>query len=483
MSEEKELPILSAWEKESLLPEWDKFVELSAPMTQPELTAPPERLLLTDHTEQAETIVTPTQSDVEYSPVIVSETIPDMSDPTIFDTVLPADKVTESDSPILDIEIVNSPSISAVSDTWRVVVEADNNIIPTVSMIEVSTPQSVPTEQVPIMCQPSKSHRLLLVIVALVLLVAGTVIGWYFYMKGDRVGNMDINYTISTDLPAAPTYADTVIENIRLEDRDIENMNRALSENSIALCEEIQSQSSKTVCNETLNARNISTDWKIEDCQSLTLPDIRTNCISVTVQSSALKLLDRSICSQITDPMQSKYCIELVDKKILSQLIEDNTASIDTCSELTDEYKSECLSAVKQGDDSSILRSAISDENLEACKKLSTEDLQFNCFDTILLKQALKSWDKNLCDYVRDSAKKTTCLSYIDKKDDNAVFKSAIIEKNLWMCRDITMESLQNRCHDSVTLLLVRDTKNPTLCDTLIATGSIESCKQSINVQ
>lgn len=71
----------------------------------------------------------------------------------------------------------------------------------------------------------------------------------------------------------------------------------------------------------------------------------------------------------------------------------------------------------------------------------------------------------------------------MSKQDDNALFKTAIVEKNLNMCQDITMDTLRNRCHDSVTLLLVRDTKDIKLCDTLIATGSLEACKKSTGVQ
>jgi hypothetical protein len=69
------------------------------------------------------------------------------------------------------------------------------------------------------------------------------------------------------------------------------------------------------------------------------------------------------------------------------------------------------------------------------------------------------------------------------KQDDNALFKTAIVEKNLNMCQDITIDTLKNRCHDSVTLLLVRDTKDIKFCDTLIATGGIDACKKSITVQ
>lgn len=172
--------------------------------------------------------------------------------------------------------------------------------------------------------------------------------------------------------------------------------------------------------------------------------------------------------------------MELVDQKILASLIQNNTATTDTCNKLIDPYKSQCLESIKQVDDSAVLQKAVSEENLEVCKSLSSEELQFTCFDTILLKQALKSGDKNLCDYVRDEGKKNTCLSYMSKKDDNAVFKSAVVDKDLKMCQDITVESLRNRCHDSVTLLLVRDTRDAKLCDTLIATGSIASCKASV---
>jgi len=71
----------------------------------------------------------------------------------------------------------------------------------------------------------------------------------------------------------------------------------------------------------------------------------------------------------------------------------------------------------------------------------------------------------------------------MSKQDDNALFKTAIVEKNLNMCQDITMDTLRNRCHDSVTLLLVRDTIDIKFCDTLIATGGIDACKKSITVQ
>lgn len=140
------------------------------------------------------------------------------------------------------------------------------------------------------------------------------------------------------------------------------------------------------------------------------------------------------------------------------------------------------MESIKQLDDSAVLQKAISEENLDTCKLLSTEELQFTCFDTILLKQALKSRDKNLCDYVRDEGKKDTCLSYMKTQDDNSLFKTAILEKNINMCSQITVDTLKTRCHDSVILLLVRDTKDIALCDTLIATGSIASCKASIQL-
>jgi len=260
-------------------------------------------------------------------------------------------------------------------------------------------------------------------------------------------------------------------------------MNHALSQRDPQICETITAEDMKIECSETLQAQELAQSGAIEDCQTLTRSDIRLRCESTLAQDAALAAMDKFLCDAISDATQAQYCRENIDEQKLANLIETKTATDKNCKSLEPKYQDSCVAAIARVDDNSILQSAVTDDNLEACQKLSTDELQYVCFDTILLKRALSSGDKNLCDYVRDETKKASCVSYTKSQDDNEIFKTAIIEKNLEMCTTIMDVSLKNRCHDSVILLQVRDTKNAALCDSLINTATIESCKKSTGAQ
>lgn len=139
------------------------------------------------------------------------------------------------------------------------------------------------------------------------------------------------------------------------------------------------------------------------------------------------------------------------------------------------------MAAIKERDNTAILSQAITTDNLELCQELSTEDLRYTCFDTILMKRALTNGDTTVCDYIRDDVKKATCKNQTSTRDDNTAFRDAVTEKNLIACTTIQNTGLKERCHDSVTLLLVRDTKDASLCDTLISTGALAVCKKSVS--
>ena len=188
--------------------------------------------------------------------------------------------------------------------------------------------------------------------------------------------------------------------------------------------------------------------------------------------------MDKSLCTQITSEAQQLYCREEIDARVLTSLIETETATSTNCASLEAKHREACLASIVRIDDNAILQDAVRTDDLEACQQLSTEDLKYICFDTILMKRALISGDKNNCDYLHDEGKKATCIGHTSAQDDNEVFKKAIIEKSLPLCKTISNPLLTSRCHDSVTLLLVRDTKDVTLCDTLTNTGTLAACQK-----
>ena len=319
-------------------------------------------------------------------------------------------------------------------------------------------------------------------IIIVILSIIG-VIGW-FYTGSKEADTAQVIETPPVLSGESPTGYDEEVKKQAVESsKNIEIMNNALTEWNLQLCDSIVWDSMKTECRESIDARNITQSWTLEDCQKLTLEGIRTNCISVVTQSTAVLKMDKEICAAITDSSQSQYCRDSVDEKIFVDIIDKKSATEDKCNLLEERFRQPCIAAIVRNDDNAILQSAVTNEDLESCKKLSTEDLQSTCFDTILLKQALKSQDKNLCDYVKDETKKATCISYTVAQDDNAVFKKAIIEKDITLCGSIGSKTLKDRCHDSVTLLIVRDTKSTELCDSLVATGGIDACKKSAWVQ
>lgn len=168
--------------------------------------------------------------------------------------------------------------------------------------------------------------------VVFLLIVAGVFAG-YMYSNNSPKKTVDIAYTISSEV-SVPTYENTVTQVIESEQKDIELMNQAASENNANICNMITMDSRKTECYETLSARAITASGTVQDCQRITLATLRDNCISVVVQSDAMRALDKSLCSQIADATQSQYCGELVDQRSLAQMIDSNTASEATCSNL-----------------------------------------------------------------------------------------------------------------------------------------------------
>jgi hypothetical protein len=294
--------------------------------------------------------------------------------------------------------------------------------------------------------------------------------------SGKQVHTSDVIYTISAEAPM--TYQQSIEQKRTTHTHDIELQNRAMSEQNLTLCASITDTVMQLDCSESVQAVLYTQSGTIEDCQMLTLTGVRDRCSATLAQSTAFARMDKTLCAKIETPSQQLYCREEIDSRVLASLIETHTVTETTCASLEAKYHDSCLSSIARIDDNAILQDAISTDALELCKKLSTENLRYTCFDAILMKRALVSGDKNNCDYLHDEVKKATCLARTTIQDDNEIFKKAIIDKNLSLCKTIGNTTLMNRCHDSVILLLIRESGDAKLCDTLTNTGTIASCKK-----
>lgn len=124
---------------------------------------------------------------------------------------------------------------------------------------------------------------------------------------------------------------------------------------------------------------------------------------------------------------------------------------------------------------------AVKTLDLNLCKTIVEDRLKHVCQDTILLEQAQKSNNISLCSSISDGEKKVYCIEKAKTHQDIALFKRASESKDLRTCTSIMDTNLKNRCHDVITLELVKTSKNTKLCDTLTNTGIIENCKRIEN--
>jgi hypothetical protein len=463
--------------EDNLLSVQDEMLELTAGEEHLMISPGEEEKLLTSGEQLADTL--PEVQMVPTTPTVTPEEAP------VAPVEVESASVTEdlfADLPVSPVENQVAPPIEAVvvPEVITTALAAESLPVAPITPAPISAPHIDDCPSTAFYGQehgvhaPSSHIGAFVALGVLFLSIVGALV---WYLTWDHAPwSADIAYTISSEVPA--TYQESIDQKRDDHAHDIELMNRAMSESDSSLCMAIRDTSLALECRESLLSLGFTQSGTVADCQILTLSDIRDRCQSTIAQNTALSAMDKTLCGGITTPTQQAYCREEIDARVLANLIETKTATEANCTSLETKHQEACLASIVRIDDNTILQEAISTDTLELCKTLSTEDLRYTCFDAILMKRALVSGDKNNCDYLHDETKKATCLARTTIQDDNEIFKKAIIEKNLSSCQSIGNATLKDRCHDSVTLLLIRDTGDATLCDTLTNTGTIASCKK-----
>lgn len=447
-----------------------------------ELTAPEEQKLLSSHVEWSDEIDVNQNSNVEWGHEDVSVEIPEVTpqneailldDTHLFDDVpdntVPNMHETVSSMDTSSHEEMTSPIVpSSTQDT--IIKTADS----TISTVSTDSPGSL---------HQSGNVKIIFGVVFawVVLVIAGAI--WYF-VSHKEIQNTPVPVPVVVSAETAVTNYEAEKEKVLATQKaDMELQNIALEKSDASLCEKLNDESKKPECLEWVRAHQIVLSGSYSDCDTLTIPGYKDRCQTALAQSGAINSLDKTFCEKLIESNQVQACKENVDEKVLASITDPTTLTEEKCMTLEKKYQSACLDRIQKVDDNSILLSAISTDSLEKCQNLSIETLQATCFDTILLKRAIKSGDTSSCDLIRDDAKKATCMSQTQKKDDNETFRTAITEKNLQMCTSISQSILADRCNDSVILLLVRDTHDQKLCDTLKNTASLDTCRKLAGAQ
>jgi len=244
------------------------------------------------------------------------------------------------------------------------------------------------------------------------------------------------------------------------------------------LCEAIVDADKKTECHDRAVMASISESGDISICESIHDDTLKTACRDRTANNYAIAQGNKGLCVRITDPLLKKKCREDIDTVKLRTLVQEKTATEETCTALEESFQKECLRSIDTHRGEEQYLTAIKSGNLAMCDAITDSRLSTVCRDTILLDRAQKDANGSLCAQITDAEKKAYCTSRISTSADITQFQDATKSNNLQACMSIADVNLRNRCHDVVILELVRNSKNVQLCSTLTNTGIIESCQR-----
>ena len=317
------------------------------------------------------------------------------------------------------------------------------------------------------------------IIIALVILGLLAIGAWVYFLFFYQSPVWDIGYDI---IPSSATLTYEQ-ERANVEQSNIRNAevyNTAMRDQNIVLCDAITIDDKSTECRDMITATLAKKSGTIETCDTLTATGVISLCRDAISSDRAISTQDRTICNHISDMDRRSYCKDQVDKIILTQHIETHSVTRAICDSLGDRYEADCLSEIRELDESALYRDAIAKNNAKLCEQITNPELRTTCRDTINLKTAVSTESTGLCDTISDPEKQLYCQNQVSKTNDIALYKSAILGVNIESCTPIVNTSLRTKCHDSIIISRVKTEQNTPLCETLTNTGMISSCQQIV---
>lgn len=355
--------------------------------------------------------------------------------------------------------------------------------------LEEVTPREVPTPPVegvlsnPVENPPphqetiteKKSHGLIWWII---ILCGAVLLGWigYIILSWKDPKTLLLDFTVEKQ-EVKPSYEETLAEQKKQAENDILFANQARDTRDTRLCEKIASTESRAECQENLVILSAIDTKNPELCNSVTNTGSRAECHDTIGQRAAIEAKNTSLCTSLSTESKKTYCQETIEKDLLKNILESGTASEEVCSILITEAKQSCMDVVVNKSNEALLQNALATDTRETCESLTAGELRDYCYDTITLKQALTSRDASLCDGIKNSDKKSQCKTELVIKNETEKFREYVSALDLNGCATLTDTTLKNRCHDTVTLSLVRENKDITLCETLTAANLWDACR------
>lgn len=318
-----------------------------------------------------------------------------------------------------------------------------------------------------------EKHKTLSIIIAFLLLAS---IGGYVFLSQTQQGENILS--IFHPKEKRMTYAEIEQQSLENSKQQSEIFNQAQQKQDSSLCDTIEDTSLASECRDRIIIAKIWNSGDLTLCDNIKDEKRQTDCRDLVALNIARDQGVKWLCARISNENGIKRCREDIDGKKLATILQDKSASPSVCSTLEENFQKECLRSIDTYKSETQYLEATKTKNLAACDAISEPQLQTDCRDNILLEKAVTDADIWLCWSISNAEKQSYCVKKWNTQKDISAFKEATNSWSLALCWSIVDGSLKNRCHDIVTLALVREKKDASLCDTLTDKSIIENCKR-----
>ena len=242
---------------------------------------------------------------------------------------------------------------------------------------------------------------------------------------------------------------------------------QAYRQNNPLLCDKITVPSEQQACRENLIEKEAGQTGNIWLCDKLSSESRKIACKNPLYYREAVAKQSSEICQKIINDenYQAKCISELVFQKLRAS--STGSLAINTCDILSEEYKSICVNQVKTQNSYDSFVKAQSDNSVNWCDVIASENLKIACRDKIYLKQAMEKRELWICDQIHNSDRHGQCKSAIHDILDEQYYTQAREKQDSNICAKINNMTNQENCYDSVYFAQALKLQDVWICDKL----------------
>lgn len=260
----------------------------------------------------------------------------------------------------------------------------------------------------------------------------------------------------------------------------------------------------------TMNAAIIASDPT--QCESITIAEIKKECIEKSSLALAQKENDPSKCEVLSDSgaIECKdqiyfrlaqlsgnpedclkisntwirdKCTQWLELALLKEKLKnpsDNKNTKINCDVFTNELaKEQCNADLQVAKDQSQLATAIDTQSTESCESISAPNLKQDCKDTVYFSRAKSNRNADACENIINEDVKGHCKTTVADYSDSDIFTEAIEKQSVNLCNSILAADMKSSCIDRIRISEIIKTGSKADCATLNDVSLRKSCESS----